>query len=201
MTPTYLLALDDAVPGKSMAGVRLGMARSAACKVILDRNKYGAKWAHSGDYRFQSGLTEDVLKLNEGSIPLLKIAILSRNGAVVQISRTSGNDLPQTDYSFSKLEQKHSLQESSFDFEWPSDGGVEGYYFDDVGRGVCFVGHSQDVFFLREKPDTLIVHRSGTAVIPIMEGAVGKRDHGAGGRVYANEADYSRQEKHQKNDY
>ncbi len=198
---SQVFALDDAFPGKSLEGIRLGMPRLAAYTIIIERNKYGAGWKHSAVYHYADGLMEDDLDLHSGDDIILKIEILSRNGSVVQISRTSDQQLPQTNYTFGQLKKKHPLQEKSYDLDWSDGGSIEGYYFDDVRHGVCFVSQSQDIFFLSEKPVTIIVHKMGSPVVPITQGARGKSNHSEGGRVYADEKDYSKQMEHDKNDY
>lgn len=194
-------ALEDVTPGKSLEGIRLGTSPHAACKVVLDRNKNVPGWKHSGPYRLHGGLVEDDLVARlDGSI-LESIEVLSRNGVVVQVSRTVGVGLSQTDYSFAKLKQKHSLREQSFGFDMPDGGGFEGFFFDDVAHGICFSAIVQDVFLLTTKPHTLSIHKPGVAVIPIIGGVLGKRDLGEGGRVYADYADYSTKAERKKNDY
>ncbi len=194
-------ALEAATPGKSMEGIRLGMTRNAACKVILDRNKYGAKWVHSEVFRLGGGLVEDDLEMREPGISTFTISVLSKKGIVIQVSRTTSDDSHQTDYSFAKLKRDHPLQEKSFDFFRPGEGGTEGYYFDDIKRGVCFACMTQETLFLTSKPTTMIVHKPNAAVIPALDGMIGERDNGPSGRIYKNSKDYDNQAEHDRNGY
>lgn len=201
LTSNPVLALDDAVAGKSLEGIHLGMVRSAAYNIILARNKYGADWRHGPICQIPGGFIEDDLDLPVDGNIVLSIEILSRHGAVVQVSRTSDQTSPQVDYTFNQLKRKHHLKETSYGFDSPDGGGIEGYYFDDVQHGVCFQGESQDIFLMTEKPDTLIIHKVGVPVIAISGGIKGKLDLSEGGRVYVDQEDYGKRQEHDKNEH
>lgn len=178
LLPQAANAVKGVIPGKSLLGISLGIPRQQAVSILNNRLKdFQTAKVH--------GFIDDSWNDSKGHNVL---EMISKNGKVVQLSITRSDHKEQTDQSFAQLNQKYHLSKSVCAFDDEGSGWV-GYFYDDKKLGICYSLGVQDDFLLTYKPESIIIHKPNSSVIPIMGGIYGKKRTGKDAAAYANESE------------
>jgi hypothetical protein len=177
-------AQGPAEPGKSLWGIKLGSSRQQA---IASVKKIQAKAKRQPSRAYAQGLTWDGWEISKGD-QFSFFEMLSVKGKVTQL-RTWTSEGAADKNSFAQLAKRHRLQKRVYLFADPEGGGYNSFYYDDVKKGICFTGGTQDMFILTSKPDGVLVHRPGVPAVAIESGTRGKTVTGSNARAFNNMAE------------
>ncbi len=160
----------SAVPGRAVGHVFLGMERADVWK-ILGRPSHTATVPHG-----MSLYGEDYWNGEHGTL-----TVVSERDKVIQIEFDSPNftttDGLSTNSTLAQIRRRHpSMTVRSYVllFFGVNYGTREdGYYIDDVRRGIAFTTETQEAIqpiWMNYTPDTIIIHRAGDRAVSIFQG-------------------------------
>jgi hypothetical protein len=179
-------ASDSAVPGRSVGRVLLGMDRADVWKILgmprrRDAGSEGTSrywedtWTGSGHTLTVVTEEDKVVQVGFDSPRMTTTRGLSTRSTLGQVRRlypsltVRGYTVLTTGTLVGTGTNRHRLDDGS---------GANGYWLDDVPGGVAFTIQTQDAATpgwldhspVPVNPNTIVIHRPGHAVIPIVEG-------------------------------
>ncbi len=147
------------LPGRGIGKIRIG-ATQQQVRATLGKPKE--------THRFRGGLAEDrwIGKATGDFHPPVYVSVLYRDGKVAQIEVSSASFATReglsTESNFAQFHQAYGpLKVTSYNY-----GDAVGTYYDSGAKGIAITITSQDYTMPYDRPQALIVHAPGAAVIP-----------------------------------
>lgn len=163
---------SSVVPGRSLGKICLGYTAAQVHRFLGKPSK---------TLRLKNGLTDDVYRAKKtqlnpnGDSVRDKVEVLYKAGRVVQLEATSPAFFTKSELSI--VSTVSALLGSSFHWRVlvygydSDDSGWQNYYLMDQRQGLTFEFRGwQEQLMRRSYPTTLIIHRSGSRVIPDVGG-------------------------------